>query len=147
MTKAVRNSASEMTTELGGAVAVRSAVRSSDSTTTIRVNEVIITRIDGASDRTVRSAINWITRSVRPAPWPKLTLMSWACAGLDSRSAIATAVVRRTQAANPRDLKSFLVCSKDLPSLARDYPAATGQAPRVAARQPSGYPPSLRQWP
>ncbi len=47
-----------MTTELGGAVAVPSAVRSSDSTTTIRVNEVIMTRIDGASDSTVSSAIN-----------------------------------------------------------------------------------------
>jgi hypothetical protein len=29
---------------------VPSAARSSDSTTTMRVNEVIITRIDGASD-------------------------------------------------------------------------------------------------
>ena len=31
-----------------------SAVRSSDSTTTIRLNEVIIARIDGAIDSTVR---------------------------------------------------------------------------------------------
>jgi hypothetical protein len=31
-------------------------VRNSDSTTTIRVNEVIITRIEGASDSTVISA-------------------------------------------------------------------------------------------
>ena len=77
----MRNSASDTITALGGAVAVPSAVRSSDSTTTIRVNDVIITRIDGASDSTVISAINWITRSVRPVPWPKLTLMSWACAG------------------------------------------------------------------
>ena len=76
MTKAVRNKASDTITALGGAVAVPSAVRSSDSTTTIRVNEVIITRIDGASDSTVRSAINWITRSVKPVPWPKLMLMS-----------------------------------------------------------------------
>ena len=58
ITKAVRNSASEITTELGGAVAVPSAVRSSDSTTTMRVNEVIMTKIDGASDSTVISAIN-----------------------------------------------------------------------------------------
>ncbi len=42
-----------------------SAVRSSDSTTTIRVNDVIITRIDGASESTVISAISWIARSVR----------------------------------------------------------------------------------
>jgi hypothetical protein len=58
MTKAVRNKASKMTTEFGGEVAVPSAARSSDSTTTMRVNEVIITRIDGASDSTVSSAIN-----------------------------------------------------------------------------------------
>jgi hypothetical protein len=58
VTKAVRNKGSEMTTEFGGEVAVQSAVRSSDSTTTMRVNEVIITMIDGASDSTVSSAIN-----------------------------------------------------------------------------------------
>ena len=44
-----------------------SAVRSSDSTTTMRVNEVIMTRIDGASDSTVSSAISWMTRSVSAA--------------------------------------------------------------------------------
>ena len=58
MTKAVRNRAKEMTTEFGGDVAVPSAVRNSDNTTTIRVNDVIITRIDGASDSTVNSAIS-----------------------------------------------------------------------------------------
>ena len=78
MTKAVRNSASETMTALGGAVAVPSAVRNSDSTTTMRVNDVIMTRIDGASDNTVNSATSWITRSVRPLPCPKLTLMSCA---------------------------------------------------------------------
>jgi hypothetical protein len=46
-----------MTTEFGGEVAVPSAVRSSDIATTMRVNEVIITRIEGASDSTVSSAI------------------------------------------------------------------------------------------
>ena len=55
-----------MMTEFGGAVAVPSAVRSSDSTTTIRVNDVIMIRIDGATDSTVSSAINWIARSVTP---------------------------------------------------------------------------------
>jgi hypothetical protein len=52
----VRNSASATITALGGAVAVPSAVRNSDSTTTMRVNEVIITRIEGASDKTVMNA-------------------------------------------------------------------------------------------
>lgn len=55
-----------MTTELGGEVVVPSAVRKSDSTTTMRVNEVIITRIDGASESTVNSAINWMMRSFSP---------------------------------------------------------------------------------
>ena len=88
MTKAVRNSASETITALGGAVAVPSAVRNSDSTTTMRVNDVIMTRIDGASDSTVSSAISWITRSVRPLPCPKLTLMSCAAAGAVSPARI-----------------------------------------------------------
>ena len=52
-------------TALGGAVAVPSAVRNSESTTTMRVNDVIITRIEGASDSTVNSATNCITRSVK----------------------------------------------------------------------------------
>ncbi len=68
MTKAVRNKASEITTELGGAVAVPSAVRSSDNTTTMRVKDVIMIRIDGASESTVNSAINWMMRSLRPPP-------------------------------------------------------------------------------
>ena len=70
-------------TEFGGAVAVPSAVRSSDSTTTMRVNDVIMIRIDGAIDSTVSSAINWIARSVTPplpAP-PRLMLISCANAG------------------------------------------------------------------
>ena len=71
-----------MITEFGGAVAVPNAVRSSDSTTTIRVNDVIMIRIDGAIERIVSSAISWIARSVTPpSPWPRLMLMSCASAG------------------------------------------------------------------
>src|SRR5438105_2940046 len=77
--------ASAMMTEFGGAVAVPMAVRSSDSTTTIRVNDVIMIRIDGAIESTVSSAINWIARSVTPPlPWPRLMLMSCANAGTAS---------------------------------------------------------------
>src|ERR1700716_60663 len=66
-----------MITEFGGAVAVPRAVRSSDSTTTMRVNDVIMIRIDGAIDSTVSSAINWIARSVTPPlPAPRLMLIS-----------------------------------------------------------------------
>ena len=88
ITKAVRNIASAMITEFGGAVAVPSAVRSSDSTTTMRVNDVIMIRIDGAIDSTVSSAISWIARSVTPPlPWPpRLMLMSCANAGSRQRS-------------------------------------------------------------
>jgi len=76
-----------MMTEFGGAVAVPSAVRSSDSTTTIRVNDVIMIRIDGATDSTVNNAISWIARSVTPPlPWPRLILMSCANAGSASES-------------------------------------------------------------
>src|SRR4051812_26960727 len=47
----------------------------------MRVNDVIITRIDGAIDSTVSSAISWMARSVTPVPWPRLMLMSCAIAG------------------------------------------------------------------
>src|SRR5712675_914240 len=51
----------------------------------MRVNDVIMIRIDGAIDNTVRSAINWIARSVTPPlPWPRLMLMSCANAGAAS---------------------------------------------------------------
>ena len=80
ITNAVRNSASETITAFGGAVPEPSAERSSDSTTTIRVNDVTMIRIDGASDRIESSAINWITRSVTPVPPPKFSVMSCAAA-------------------------------------------------------------------
>ena len=55
ITKNVRNNAKAIITWFGGACAVPIAVRRNESTTTIRVNEVTITRIDGASDRIVIS--------------------------------------------------------------------------------------------
>ena len=68
MMKLVRNSASATITALDGAVLVPMAVRSSDNTTTMRVKDVTITRIDGASDRIVISATSCSARSVRPVP-------------------------------------------------------------------------------
>src|SRR5829696_8146067 len=59
MTKADRNSAGLTITAFGGAVWVPMAERKSDSTTTIRVNEVTITRTEGASASTVTSATSW----------------------------------------------------------------------------------------
>src|SRR4051794_9245344 len=89
-----------MITEFGGAVAVPIAVRSSDSTTTMRVNDVIMIRIDGAIDSTVSSAISWIARSVTPPPPapppPRLMLMSCACAGIASEAAPIRTERRKT---------------------------------------------------
>ncbi len=70
-----------MITPLGGAVCVPMAVRRSDSTTTMRVKEVIITMIDGASARTVMSAINWSARSVTPSPSPRSSVIDCARPG------------------------------------------------------------------
>ena len=82
-----------MITALGGAAAAPSAVRNRESTTTMRVNEVIITRIEGASESTVTNAIRWITRSVRPQPSPRLMLMSGAAAGCAAAPKIVATVV------------------------------------------------------
>ena len=85
-----------MITEFGGAVAVPSAVRSSDSTTTMRVNDVIMIRMEGATERIVSSAISWIARSVTPPPpWPKLMLISCANAGSASDPAAAIRTGRK----------------------------------------------------
>src|SRR5690242_3716370 len=91
-----------MMTAFGGAVAVPIAVRSRDSTTTIRVNDVIMIRIDGAIESTVKSAMSWIARSVTP-PWPppRLMLMSWAAAGVAS----AAAAIRKVR--NERTLRGL----------------------------------------
>ena len=94
-----------MITEFGGAVAVPSAVRSSDSTTTIRVNDVIMIRIDGAIDSTVNSAISWIARSVTPPlPWPRLMLISCANAGPASDPAAIRMAKNKTLRGKDADL-------------------------------------------
>ena len=49
----VRNKARETRTILGGVELVARALRVMENTTTIRVKEVIITKMDGARDRTV----------------------------------------------------------------------------------------------
>src|SRR3569833_2067906 len=94
-----------MITEFGGAVAVPSAVRSNDSTTTIRVNDVIMIRMDGAIDNTVNSAISWIARSVTPPlPWPRLILMSCANAGSARDPAAISVAKNKTLRGNGADL-------------------------------------------
>src|ERR1700736_5814292 len=94
-----------MMTEFGGAVAVPSAVRNSDSTTTIRVNDVIMITIDGAIDSTVNSAISWIARSVTPPlPWPRLMLISCANAGPASDPAAINVAKHKTLRGTGADL-------------------------------------------
>lgn len=54
--KNVINNASEIITVLGGDCCNPMAERKNDSTTMIRVKEVIIIKIDGARERTVSNA-------------------------------------------------------------------------------------------
>src|SRR5258708_36796109 len=131
-----------MITEFGGAVAVPNAVRNSDSTTTMRVNDVIMIRIDGAIESTVNSAINWIARSVTPPlPWPRLMLMSCANAGAASEAAVIRTRKNQTLRGKGADLtKGSLGGPAKTPSRLRDF-----QSPSSArARQPAGAPGASR---
>src|SRR5262249_27264264 len=79
--------------------------------------EVIITRIDGASDSTVMKAMSWMTRSVSPPPWPRLMLMSCAAAGSAAAPKIvatpAATIARRTR---PPIADGFKLCCSDGPT-------------------------------
>src|SRR5690242_14676593 len=134
MTNAVRNMASAMITEFGGAVAVPSAVRRSESTTTIRVNDVIMIRIEGAIDSTVKSAISWMARSVTPPlPWPKLMLMSCASAGAASVPAAIRVARNKTLRGEVASLtKGSLVVRAGTPSRLQD--SQIQSSPAVSAR-------------
>ena len=81
ITKAVRNSASETSTTFGGVCCRPSALRRNDSTTTMRVNDVTITKIDGASDSTVNRAMSWTMLPVDDAPLPRSSVKDCAKAG------------------------------------------------------------------
>src|SRR3954468_12422384 len=137
--------ASAMITEFGGAVAVPNAMRSSDSTTTIRVNDVIMIRIEGAIESTVSSAISWIARSVTPPlPWPRLILISCARPG----SASDPAAIRLTT--NKNTLRGKVA---DLTKGTLDGPAATpfrpqdSQSRSSAEREPERAPRRARAGP
>src|ERR1700748_3654263 len=148
-----------MMTEFGGAVAVPIAVRKSESTTTMRVNDVIMIRIDGAIESTVNSAISWIARSVTP-PWPppRLMLMSWAGAGVASAAAAISVAMRKTlrgrlnrltktttsdgRAARPSRLRDFQSWFLALPGEQRARRAGRGQG--AAPAQPAGRRPRRR---
>src|SRR5256886_6581404 len=145
-----------MMTEFGGAVAVPRAVRRSDSTTTIRVNDVIMIRIDGAIDSTVKSAISWIARSVTPPlPWPKLMLTSCASAGSASDPAAIRVARYKALRRNAAGLtKGSLGGPTMTPSRLRDFqnrsfakaefPAAPSTARCGVARRGSAAAPAPR---
>jgi len=73
-----------LTTESGGEVAVPSAVRNGDSTTTMGLKEVIVTRIDAASDSTrpKRDKLDDARSARRRRPQLKLMLISCAASGV-----------------------------------------------------------------
>src|SRR3546814_4495080 len=96
MTKAVRNSARLIITMFGGACCVPIAVRRKDRTTTIRVNDVTITRMDGAILSTVSSATSWMIRDVVDASPPRsmFTLCASAGAAAVTRTAATATILR-----------------------------------------------------
>src|ERR1700761_2920320 len=66
MMNAVKNRASEISTWLGGVCCNPSALRRNDSTMMMRMNDVVMIRIDGASVITVISTTSWIRRAAEP---------------------------------------------------------------------------------
>ena len=99
MTKAVRNSASEMITEFGGAFCRPMAVRTSDSTMTMRTKDVVITRMDGASERTVIAAISWTMPDVSPCPVPRSTdTVCGKASGASTKASRSAGASRRRRA-------------------------------------------------
>src|SRR4051812_11685789 len=92
----------------------------------MRVNEVIITRIEGAIDSTVSSAINWMARSVTPVPWPRLMLISCASAGSVSDPAAIRLTRNKTLRGRPADLTKAI----------SDGPAAMPFRPRDFQSRP-----------
>lgn len=99
-----RNRASEIITLFGGVCCNPIAVRKNDNTTTIRMNDVVIIRIDGASDRMVNNATSCSARpdTVPPAsppdPPPRFSENVWARAGCVKRVSTAINSVIHAQA-------------------------------------------------
>lgn len=94
MINIVRNKAKEISTMFGGVELVDRALRVMENTTTIRVNEVIMTKIDGAIESTVISIMILKMRAVAdPVGW-SATSMLRVCAQtqLEEKSQ-ATAII------------------------------------------------------
>ncbi len=97
ITKKERNSASPISTGLGGTPCAPMAVRSSASTMTMRVKAVAITRIEGARLSSPISAVSWTRRAVAPgcpvAPRSSETDCAAAGPAASSSSAAARAAI------------------------------------------------------
>jgi hypothetical protein len=106
----------------------------------MRVNDVIMIRIDGAIESTVNSTINWIARSVTPPPLPpRLMLISCANAGAASApAAISVAMNKTLRGARARFTKTTTSDVRAArPSLPRDFQncfSAWAQAVAAAVR-------------
>ena len=90
-------------TAFGGAVGAPIADRKSDSTTTMRVNDVTITNAAGARDNRVMSATSWSARSLTPVPCPRSNVIVCAKAVLEPpiASASSEAAIALPRAARP----------------------------------------------
>ena len=81
----LKNKAKEIKTMFGGVELVAKALRVMDKTTTTRVKEVIIMRIDGATDKTVIIIITLKMRAVvEPVVGESPTLRLMDCANAES---------------------------------------------------------------
>lgn len=81
----LKNKAREIKTMFGGVELVAKALRVMDKTTTTRVNEVIIIKIDGATDKTVIIIITLKMRAVvEPVEGESPTLRLMDCANAES---------------------------------------------------------------
>ena len=80
MTKKVRNSASPIRIGLGGMPGAPMALRSSDSTITMRAKAVAITSREGASESSPIKAVSCTSRAVAPGwpVWPRSIETLWA---------------------------------------------------------------------
>jgi hypothetical protein len=77
----------------------------------MRVNEVIITRIDGASGQHRDQLNDALVEAAAGGPWPKLMLMSWAASGVAETIRAATEAanaVTRTQRPRASCIRSCL---------------------------------------
>src|SRR3954467_439309 len=124
ITKNVRNSDRPVITWLGGAACVPMAWRNSDSTITMRVKPVIISRIAGRNDSAVKNSSVWIgTEKLVPPPPAPTSSGTAGPATAGAACASAAAAGKAASAAATAALSSLFIA---LVSLRADHAAPTG---------------------